>query len=93
MKSFADVKRRLQVGVALKLTRHDLMAKFPKGSPITLGCIRKIIFRDDDAVQFEGGSWFNFPPVCDTFINGADEFSVALNAGRSQFKTYEFVGG
>lgn len=90
MKTFADVKRRLQEGAVLKLVRHDWLRP---NLPLQLGAVRKIIKRTSNAIQFEGGSWLNFPPASDVVCDGENQFSVVLSIEKAQFMTYEFVKG
>jgi hypothetical protein len=84
MKTFADIKRALTEGAILTMTRHDW---FPDGPLINKP--RKIIKRQSNAIQFEGGSWLNFPPASDICVND-NGFSVLLSVEKAQFMTYEF---
>lgn len=86
MKTFADIKRALNEGVVLTMVRHDW---FPNGALI--GKPRKIIKKQSNAIQFEGGSWLNFPPASDICVN-ENGFSVLLSVEKAQFMTYEFKG-
>jgi len=75
MKTFADIKRALTEGAILTMTRHDW---FPNG-PL-LNKPRKIIKRQSNAIQFEGGSWLYLDkPASDFIASSFNEFSVKLN--------------
>lgn len=50
MKTFADIKRKLVEGNSITMTRHDW---YPTGKLI--GLERKVIAKQTNAVQFEGG--------------------------------------
>lgn len=81
MKTFADVKRRLVEGATLTMVRHDWL---PNGKLI--GLPRKIIKRQTDAIQFDGGSWLQFPPAKEVRILGDNEFAVQLSPEREPDK-------
>jgi len=51
MKTFADIKRKLIEGNSITMLRHDY------GSNDLIGLNRRVIKRQSNAVQFEGGSW------------------------------------
>ena len=86
-KTFADIKRQLIEGASLKLVRHDWLVP---NSKIAIGSVRKIIKRQSNAVQFEGGSWLQFPKSSDVAINEKG-FSIVLSIEKAQFMEYEFV--
>lgn len=86
MKTFADIKRQLVEGAELTLTRHDWLTP---SSPLKLGAKRKIIKRQANAIQFEGGSWLQFPAASDVSIN-ENGFSIVLSIEKAAFMTYEF---
>ena len=88
MKSFSDVKKRMTEGAELELIRHDWLSS---SSKITVGMVRKIIKRQSNAVQFEGGSWLYFPKASDVVTNGDNEFSVVLSIEKAQFMSYRFI--
>ena len=87
MKTFADIKKALNVGVELKLVRHDWLKG---GMPLKIGAVRKIIKRQSNAIQFEGGSWLTFPKASDVAIK-ENGFAVVLSIENAQFMEYEFV--
>lgn len=86
MKTFADVKRNLIEGAELTLTRHDWLTP---SSPLKLGAKRKIIKRQSNAIQFEGGSWLQFPAASDVAVND-NGFSIVLSVEKAAFMAYEF---
>ena len=88
MKSFSDVKKRMIKGAQLELIRHDWLSS---SSKISVGMVRKIIKRQSNAVQFEGGSWLYFPKASDVVTNGDNEFSVVLSIEKAQFMSYRFI--
>jgi hypothetical protein len=88
MKTFSDIKKQLVEGATLKLVRHDWLTP---SSKIQVGLQRKIIKRQSNAIQFEGGSWFYFPKSSDIAIN-ENGFSVVLSIEQASFMAYEFVG-
>lgn len=89
MKNFADVKKRLEVGVELKLIRHDWVKP---GGKLEVGAVRKIVRRQSNAIQFEGGSWLYFPPASDVVVDpDKNQFSIVLSVEKAEFLTYEFV--
>jgi hypothetical protein len=91
MKSFADVKRRLQVGTKLKMVRNDW---YPSGKLINL--VREIEKVQTNAIMFAGGSWLYFPPATEVIIESENVFSFLLEPNVSTYNnvkiTYEFVG-
>ena len=87
MKTFSDIKKQLVEGATLKLVRHDWLTP---SSKIQIGLERKIIKRQSNAIQFEGGSWLYFPKASDVAIND-NGFSIVLSIEKAQFMTYEFV--
>ena len=87
MKTFSDIKKQLVEGASLKLVRHDWLTT---NSKIAIGSIRKIIKRQSNAVQFEGGSWLYFPKASDVAPT-ENGFSIVLSIEKTQFMQYEFV--
>ena len=85
-KTFADIKRQLIEGASLKLVRHDWLTP---NSKIAIGSVRKIIKRQSNAIQFEGGSWLQFPKSSDVAIN-ENGFAIVLSIEKAQFMEYEF---
>ena len=82
MKSFADIKRALIEGATLTMVSHDNM---PGGALI--GLARKIIKRQSNAIQFEGGSWLYLDkPAADFEALGPNSFRVRLNPGATPAK-------
>ena len=90
MKTFKDVKDKLQVGTKLKLVRHDWL--HPTHIKLQVGMVREIIKKQSNAIQFAGGSWLYFPKASEIVVDGEKrQFSVVLNIEQAQFMTYEFV--
>jgi ribosomal protein L14 len=87
MKTFADIKRQLNEGAKLKLIRHDWLKP---NMPLKIGAVRKIIKRQSNAIQFEGGSWLTFPKASDVLINEKG-FSIVLSVENAQFMEYEIL--
>jgi len=82
MKSFADIKRALNEGATLTMVSHDNMPNGP-----LIGLARKIIKRQSNAIQFEGGSWLYLDKRASDFeVLGADSFRVRLNPGATPAK-------
>jgi hypothetical protein len=86
MKTFSDIKKQLVEGASLKLVRHDWLTP---SSKIQIGLTRKIIKRQSNAIQFEGGSWFYFPKASD-IVASDNGFSVVLSNEKAAFMAYEF---
>lgn len=63
MKTFADIKRKLIEGNSITMIRHDW---FPQGKLI--GLDRKVIHKQTNAVQFEGGSWLRLDKKASDYI-------------------------
>lgn len=85
MKNFADIKRKLVKGNSVVMLRHDW---YPKTKLI--GMERKIIVRQSNAVQFEGGSWLRLDYPANHFIpTGEDTFLVLLN--ENHFMEYKII--
>lgn len=82
-KTLADVKRHLEVGATVTMVRHDW---YPNNKLMNLP--RKVVKKQTNGVQFEGGSWLMFPPASDV-VGGEDEFTVALSIEKAQFMTYK----
>ncbi len=82
MKTFADVKRALQVGVTVTMVRHDW---YPNNK--LMGVPRKVILKQANAVQFEGGSWLHFPKASEVVAED-DVFAVMLSAEEGQVMSY-----
>jgi hypothetical protein len=81
-KTFADIKRQLIEGAELTMIRHDW---YPQGKLI--GVKRKIIKRQSNGIQFEGGSWWHFPPASDVAPQD-NGFAVVLSIEKGQFMEY-----
>lgn len=74
MKTFADIKRKLVEGNSITMIRHDW---YPNG-PI-MNVERKVIKRQSNAVQFEGGSWLRLDKKAADYIpTGENSFLVRL---------------
>ena len=63
MKTFADIKRKLVEGNTITMTRHDW---YPQGKLI--GLERKVIAKQTNAVQLEGGSWLRLDKKASDYI-------------------------
>ena len=75
MKTFADIKRKLTNGASVTMIRHD---HYPNGGLI--GLERKVIKRQSNAVQFEGGSWLRLDkPAADYIPTSENTFLARLN--------------
>jgi hypothetical protein len=73
MKTFSDIKRKLIEGNSVTMLRHDY------GLCDLIGLERKVIKRQTNAVQFEGGSWLRLDKPASNYIpTGADTFLVRL---------------
>jgi hypothetical protein len=78
MKTFADIKRKLVENNTITMIRHDWL---PNGKLI--GVKRKIIKRQSNAVQFEGGSWLYLDkPANDYIPTGENTFLVRLDSDK-----------
>lgn len=86
-KTFTDIKKQLVEGAKLKLIRHDWLRP---NSKISIGSTRKIIKRQSNAIQFEGGSWLYFPKSSNVAIQ-ENGFAIVLSIEKAQFMAYEFV--
>ena len=74
MKTFADIKRKLITGVSVTMIRHD---HYPNCGLI--GLERKVIKRQSNAVQFEGGSWLRLDkPAADYIPTSENTFLARL---------------
>lgn len=86
MKNFSDIKRALNEGVTVTMISHDFM---PNGKLI--GLKRKIIKKQSNSIQFEGGSWLYFDrPAKEYIALNFNEFKVLLNPEELEpkFMTY-----
>lgn len=79
MKTFADIKKALNVGVTVTMVSHDW---FP-GSKI-IGVKRKIIKRQSNGIQFDGGYWlmYDVRKASDFIPLSESEFQVRLNGDK-----------
>ena len=74
MKTFSDIKRKLVEGNSITMVRHDW---YPQGKLI--GLERKVIAKQSNAVQFEGGSWLRLDKKAADYIpTGENSFLVRL---------------
>jgi hypothetical protein len=81
MKTFADIKRKLIEGNSITMLRHDY------GHCDLIGLDRKVIKRQTNAVQFEGGSWLRLDKPASNYIPTSENtFLVRLN--QDQFMEY-----
>jgi hypothetical protein len=93
--SFAELKRRLRVGVKLKLVRHDWARP---GGKLNVGDVREIAQVQSNAIAFatplsdSGLSWLYWGKA-DQYRIDECGFDVALNPnkGFEQIIRYEFV--
>ena len=90
MKTCADLKRRLVVGVFIVMTYHRWEAKR------LVGKRRKIVIRQTNAIALEtdnnsGLSWLYFPPARNVKITGEDTFSIVDDDG-TVLTSYEIMG-
>jgi len=77
MKTFADIKRKLVTGNQITMLRHDY------GATNLIGLKRKVIKRQTNAVQFEGGSWLRLDrPASEYIATGENTFLVRLSADK-----------
>lgn len=75
MKTFSDIKRKLVEGNSITMTRHDW---YPQGK--LMGVERKVIAKQTNAVQFEGGSWLRLDKKAGDYIpSGENSFLVRLD--------------
>ena len=87
MKSFSSIKKALNEGVFLTMVQHDLMPSIK-----LLGLKRKIVKRQSNAIQLEGGSWLRFDKPASHFQGtSANSFKVLLNAGNIEPKYMAYV--
>jgi hypothetical protein len=78
MKTFADIKRKLIEGNSLTMIRHDW---YPDGKNMHLA--RKIIKRQSNAIQFEGGSWLYLDRPAKEYIPTSESsFKVVLEGDK-----------
>ena len=87
MKTFADIKRALQVGATVTMLAHDW---FPTGKLINVP--RKVVKTQSNAVQFEGGSWLYWSKAGDYTCLSENCFKVRLNpdsTDKPAFMVYE----
>jgi hypothetical protein len=83
MKTFADIKRKLSEGSTLTMVRHDW---YPQGK--NMGIARKIVKRQSNAIQFEGGSWLYLDRPAKEYIPTSENaFLVQLD--NDKFMGYE----
>jgi len=86
MKTFSDIKRALTEGSTLTMIKHDWYPNAPM-----IDKPRKIIKRQSNAIQFEGGSWLHLDKPASHFVaNCFNEFSVLLNpdSNEPKYMTY-----
>jgi hypothetical protein len=78
MKTFSDIKRKLVEGNSVTMIRHDW---FPTGKLI--GLERKVIKRQSNAVQFDGGSWLRLDkPASDYIPTSENTFLARLDGDK-----------
>ena len=81
MKNFADIKRKLVEGNSLTMIRHDW---YPEGKNMNLP--RKIVKRQTNAIQFEGGSWLYLDRKASEYI------PISENTFLVQLEPNKFMG-
>jgi len=86
MKTFADLKKRLQIGTKLKMVRNDW---YPNG--ILINVVRSIETRQTNGIKFIGGSWLYFPSAKEVVLESENSFSFIMD-DKGNKMTYEFVG-
>ena len=86
MKTFADIKRKLKLGESLTMIRHDW---YPAGK--LLNVERKIIKRQSNGIQFEGGSWLFFDGKASDYI-GTNENTFLVKLDDDNFMGYTIRG-
>lgn len=75
MKSLAELKRRLAVGVEVTMVAHDWL---PKGKLLNIS--RAIEIKQTNSIMFEGGSWLDFPKAKECiFYTDDNKFSIRLD--------------
>jgi hypothetical protein len=72
MKTFADIKRKLVEGNSITMIRHDW---YPNNDKI--GLERKVIKKQSNAVQFEGGSWLYLDKPAKDYIPTSENTFLA----------------
>lgn len=85
--TMAALKRHMQVGVAVEMTRHDggcdliggKLVRTPEGQvPVKLRGVRTVEQVRSKDIQFSGGSWLTWPPA--SHVRFTDNgFEVALD--------------
>ena len=83
MKTFSDIKRKLVEGNSITMTRHDW---YPQGKLI--GLERKVIAKQTNAVQFEGGSWLRLDKKAGDYIP-TSENSFLVRLEGENFMEYQ----
>jgi hypothetical protein len=77
MKTFSDIKRKLVTGNTVTMLRHDY------GACNLIGLERKVIKRQTNAVQFEGGSWLRLDrPASEYIPTSENTFLVHLQGDK-----------
>lgn len=77
MKTFSDIKRKLVTGNTVTMLRHDY------GSCDLIGLERKVVKRQTNAVQFEGGSWLRLDrPASEYIPTSENTFLVHLQGDK-----------
>lgn len=74
MKNLKDIKARMLINTTMTMTGNGLC---PNGTLV--GVPRKIITKQTNAVEFEGGSWWTFPPAKSITILSKDSFRVTYD--------------
>ena len=75
MKTFADIKRKLIQGNSITMLRHDY------GSTDLIGLNRRVVKRQSNAVQFEGGSWLRLDKPASSYIPTSENTFLVLLQG------------
>lgn len=86
MKTFADIKRKLVEGATITMVRHDWYPDMK-----LIGLKRKVIKRQTNGVQFEGGSWLYLDRPASAYKPLSDNtFSVQLGTPEeNKFMVYQ----
>jgi hypothetical protein len=72
MKTFSDIKRKLLEGNSITMLRHDY------GANNLIGLNRRVIKRQSNAVQFEGGSWLRLDKPASNYIPTSENTFLVL---------------
>lgn len=94
MKTFADVKRRIQIGTAIRITAQRSLPHLDK----MLGKVRHVGIVQTNAIAFTNPefpgkrlkmAWLYWPKAADVRVTGPDSFDVSPRPGVQV--SYEFA--